>query len=165
VEVELHAFLTSALDGGDWSASRTGRFISRVRTADIHWIGGWVGPRAGLESVAKKVNCFSASARNWSPVVQPVAHSLYWLSYPGALSSVLASILFLHTVDKLWAWMFLCLRLLKLCTLFCDIYIRSWIWLWRRFCLLDSCVPQYAKSRGMWQLWGDGREPLESTEH
>jgi hypothetical protein len=27
VEVRLHAFLTSALDGGDWSASRPGRVI------------------------------------------------------------------------------------------------------------------------------------------
>jgi hypothetical protein len=26
VEVYLHLFLTSALDGGEWSASRTGRF-------------------------------------------------------------------------------------------------------------------------------------------
>jgi hypothetical protein len=26
VEVYLHAFFTSALDGGDWSASRSGRF-------------------------------------------------------------------------------------------------------------------------------------------
>jgi hypothetical protein len=26
VEVQLHAFLTSALDGGEWSASRPGRF-------------------------------------------------------------------------------------------------------------------------------------------
>jgi hypothetical protein len=26
VEVQLHAFLISALDGGEWSASRTGRF-------------------------------------------------------------------------------------------------------------------------------------------
>jgi len=26
VEVQLHAFLTSALDGGEWSAPRPGRF-------------------------------------------------------------------------------------------------------------------------------------------
>jgi hypothetical protein len=31
VEVYLHAFLTSALDGGEWSALRTGRFIPRER--------------------------------------------------------------------------------------------------------------------------------------
>jgi len=26
VEVQLHSFLTSAIDGGEWSASRSGRF-------------------------------------------------------------------------------------------------------------------------------------------
>jgi hypothetical protein len=34
--------LTSALDGGEWSASRPGRFISKERSPDTHWIGvGW----------------------------------------------------------------------------------------------------------------------------
>jgi hypothetical protein len=35
VEVQLHAFLTSAVEGGEWSASRFGRF-----TSGTHWIGG-----------------------------------------------------------------------------------------------------------------------------
>jgi hypothetical protein len=30
-----------------------GRFAYRRRTSDTQWIGGWVGPRAGLEAVAK----------------------------------------------------------------------------------------------------------------
>jgi hypothetical protein len=42
--------LTSALDGGEWSASRSGRFTPRERASVIHWIGGWVGPRAVLEN-------------------------------------------------------------------------------------------------------------------
>ena len=29
VEAQLHSFLTSALDGGEWSASRPGRFTFR----------------------------------------------------------------------------------------------------------------------------------------
>jgi hypothetical protein len=33
VEVQLHAFLTSALDGGEWSASRFSRF-----SPGTHWI-------------------------------------------------------------------------------------------------------------------------------
>jgi len=37
-----------ALDGGEWLASRPGRF-----TPGINWIGGWVGPSAGLYTVAK----------------------------------------------------------------------------------------------------------------
>jgi hypothetical protein len=44
VEVCLHSFLTSALDGSEWSPSCLGRFIS-----DTHW----VGPRACLDAVAK----------------------------------------------------------------------------------------------------------------
>jgi hypothetical protein len=42
--------LTSALDGGKWSASRPGRFTSRERVPGTHWIGGWVGPRAVLDA-------------------------------------------------------------------------------------------------------------------
>jgi hypothetical protein len=41
VDVQLHVFLTSALDGCEWSASRLGRFALR----ETHWIGGWVGHR------------------------------------------------------------------------------------------------------------------------
>jgi hypothetical protein len=51
VKVQLHAFLTSALDGGEWSASHHGRFTPRERAPGTHWIGGWVGPRAGLDAV------------------------------------------------------------------------------------------------------------------
>jgi hypothetical protein len=54
VEVYLHAFLISALDGNNRSASRTGRFIPRERAPVTHWIGGWVGPRAGLDAVVKR---------------------------------------------------------------------------------------------------------------
>jgi hypothetical protein len=32
--------LTSALDGGEWSASCPGRFTPRERTPGTHWIGG-----------------------------------------------------------------------------------------------------------------------------
>jgi hypothetical protein len=42
--------LTSALDGGEWSASRPGRFIPGERPPGTHQVGGWVGPRAGLDA-------------------------------------------------------------------------------------------------------------------
>jgi hypothetical protein len=101
--------LTSTLDGGEWSASRPGRFTPReiapnypldrrpggpqsrsgrgsedknsqplpgleppiiwpvaqrcinevtrlLGTLHTHWIGGWVGPRAGLDAVVKRKN-------------------------------------------------------------------------------------------------------------
>jgi hypothetical protein len=35
-EVWLHAFLTSALDGGEWSASRPVRFTPRERALGTH---------------------------------------------------------------------------------------------------------------------------------
>jgi hypothetical protein len=47
-------FLTSAPDAGERSASRLGRFTPREIAADNHWIGGWVGPRAGLDVVEKR---------------------------------------------------------------------------------------------------------------
>jgi hypothetical protein len=54
VEVYPHAFFTLALDGGEWSASRFGRFTSRERAPGTHWIGSWVGSRAGLDAVVKR---------------------------------------------------------------------------------------------------------------
>jgi hypothetical protein len=46
--------LTSALDGGEWSASRPGRFTPRERAPGTHWIGGWVDARAVLDAVVKR---------------------------------------------------------------------------------------------------------------
>jgi hypothetical protein len=54
VDVEIHIFLTSALVGGEWSASRLGRFTSGDRAPGTHWIGGWVDPRAGLDDLEKR---------------------------------------------------------------------------------------------------------------
>jgi hypothetical protein len=71
VEVQLHAFLTSALDGGECSTSCLGRFTPRERALGTHWIGGWVGPRAGLDAVAEKKK--PAPASNQTPDVKPVA--------------------------------------------------------------------------------------------
>jgi hypothetical protein len=53
VDVWIHIFLISALVGGEWSASRPGRFTPGERAPGTHWIGGWVGPRAGLDDLEK----------------------------------------------------------------------------------------------------------------
>jgi hypothetical protein len=51
-------FLISVLDGSECSASRPGRFTSTERAPGSYWIGGWVGPRAGLHAVQKrKLSC------------------------------------------------------------------------------------------------------------
>jgi hypothetical protein len=56
MEVELHVFLTSALDGREWLTWRPSRFTSAERTPDTHFIGGYLGSRTGLEAVAKRKN-------------------------------------------------------------------------------------------------------------
>jgi hypothetical protein len=46
-------FFTSALDGGEWSASRTGGFTPREKAPGTHSIGGWVGPRECMDALVK----------------------------------------------------------------------------------------------------------------
>jgi hypothetical protein len=53
-DVWVHVFLTSALVGGEWSASRPGSFTPRERARNTHCIGSWVGLRAGLDDVEKQ---------------------------------------------------------------------------------------------------------------
>jgi hypothetical protein len=53
-EIKLHAFLNSVLDGGEWSALSLDRFTTVERDPITHLIGGWMGPRSGLETVAKR---------------------------------------------------------------------------------------------------------------
>jgi hypothetical protein len=48
------SFLTSALDGGEWSASHPCRFTPGERVPGTHCTGGWVGPRGGLDAVERK---------------------------------------------------------------------------------------------------------------
>jgi hypothetical protein len=53
VDVQTQVFLTSALLGGEWSASRPGRFAPGERSPDTNWIGGLVCPRTGLDEFEK----------------------------------------------------------------------------------------------------------------
>jgi hypothetical protein len=66
--------LTSAVDGGEWSASRPNRFTPRERASGTHWIGGWVDPRAVLDVVVKrKIPSLRRESNLRTPIVQPVA--------------------------------------------------------------------------------------------
>jgi hypothetical protein len=66
--------LTSALNGGEWSASRPGRFAARERAPVTHWIGGWVGPRAVLKAVMKRnIPSPRRESNTRTPIVQLVA--------------------------------------------------------------------------------------------
>jgi hypothetical protein len=46
--------MEEALVGREWSASRPNRFTPGERAPGTHWIGGWVGSRAGLDGVEKR---------------------------------------------------------------------------------------------------------------
>jgi len=83
--------LTSALDEGCFTPGETAR--------STNWIGGWVGPRAGLNAVMKRK--IHAPTGNRALVVQPRALSLYWLSYPSS-NKVLAhtTVLVFHFLYK-----------------------------------------------------------------
>jgi hypothetical protein len=54
VDVSIHIFLTSALAGDQWLASRPGRFTRGERTPVTHWVGGRVDPKAGLDDLEKR---------------------------------------------------------------------------------------------------------------
>jgi hypothetical protein len=76
-----YSFCTSALDGGEWSASRPGRaFTPGERTSGSHCTGGWVGPRAGLYTeVRGKILWLSRGSNPDRPVVQRVVrHYTDW---------------------------------------------------------------------------------------
>jgi hypothetical protein len=50
VNVYIHIFLTSALAGGEGSASNPGHFTHRGETPGNRRIGGWMGLRAGQDT-------------------------------------------------------------------------------------------------------------------
>jgi hypothetical protein len=82
VDVEIHIFLTSALAGGEWSASRPGCFTPWKEPPVPNWIGGWVGPRAGMDDVEKR-KFLTLPGLELRPLDRPArSQSLYRLRYP-----------------------------------------------------------------------------------
>jgi hypothetical protein len=63
--------LTSALEGGEWSASRRGRFTPRKRAPGTHWIGGWVDTL-----VKRKIPSPCRQSNLRTPIVQSAAHTM-----------------------------------------------------------------------------------------
>jgi hypothetical protein len=85
VDLQIHVLLISALAGGVLSASCPGRFTPGERAAGTLWIGGWVGPRTGMDAVEKR-KFFPVSGLELQPLYRPArSQSLYRLSYPGYL--------------------------------------------------------------------------------
>jgi hypothetical protein len=58
--------LTSALDGGEWSASIRSQFTPRKRAAGTHWIGGWVV----VFKMYLPINLVTHVFLNWIPYVK-----------------------------------------------------------------------------------------------
>jgi hypothetical protein len=51
---EFYIFLTSALVGGEQSASCPGHFTRGERAPGTDWMGAWVGPRTGLDKMDER---------------------------------------------------------------------------------------------------------------
>jgi hypothetical protein len=61
------------------------RFIPEERTTGTHCPGGWVGPRAGLNTEDKgKILSPLSGIEHRSPGRPARSQTLYWLSYPGS---------------------------------------------------------------------------------
>jgi hypothetical protein len=99
-DVWNHVILTSAIVGGEGSASRYGRFSAGEMAPGTHWIGGLVGPRTGLDDVERRkilliprleLRTLGRSARS---------QLLYRLRYPGSSNTCvsLIFILVLHSI-------------------------------------------------------------------
>jgi hypothetical protein len=81
VDVQVHTFLTSALAEGELSASHPCRFNTGERALGI---GGWVGPRTGLDAVEKR-KFLTLPGLELRPLCRPArSQSLYRLRYPGS---------------------------------------------------------------------------------
>jgi hypothetical protein len=73
VDVQTHVFLTSALVGGEWPASHSGRFTPGERAAGTHLIGGWVDPQSRSGHGEEKILDLTGTRTPDSLVFQPVA--------------------------------------------------------------------------------------------
>jgi hypothetical protein len=63
VDVESQVFLISELVGGEWFASRHGRFTSGERTLSTHWIGPYRNSNSD-KSVVQPVAILTALFRH-----------------------------------------------------------------------------------------------------
>jgi hypothetical protein len=73
VDVQIHIFLTSALLGGEWMSFTARPLYPRGKNPLTHWIGGWVGLRAGLDDLEKRKFLPHRDSNSDPSVAQPVA--------------------------------------------------------------------------------------------
>jgi hypothetical protein len=82
-----YSFLTSELDGVSGQRHATAELCPGERTPGTHCTGGWVGPRAGLDTEARGKMLLPVPGIEPRSPGRPVrSQTLYWLSYPGSLA-------------------------------------------------------------------------------
>jgi hypothetical protein len=85
VDIYIHIFFASALAGVELLASCPDRFTSGERAPVTHWIGGWVGPRTGLDDVERK-KFLTLQELKLRPLGRSArSQSLHGLRYPGVV--------------------------------------------------------------------------------
>jgi hypothetical protein len=65
VEIQIHAILSSTLDGGESLPSCTGCFTYGERTPIAHWIRDWGGPQSWYGCGGKEKNPSSCQEPNF----------------------------------------------------------------------------------------------------
>jgi hypothetical protein len=110
-------FLTSAQDGGEWSASHPGHITPGEKSPSTHSLGGLAEPRASLDDVEKRKSL--EPVRNWTLANQLIAchctnQAITYVPYSGTLlllyccSSLSLSVDVWHSVHALLLfWFFL----------------------------------------------------------
>jgi hypothetical protein len=64
-----YSFLTLALDGVSGQRHAPAALYPRERTLVTHWIGGWMGLRAGLDTEAReKILCLCRGSKPGRPI-------------------------------------------------------------------------------------------------
>jgi hypothetical protein len=83
VDVKIQVFLTSALVGGKWSASRPCRFTPGKRAPGTHWIGDWVDLGTGVDNEEVKKFFLTLLGLEFRRLCsQARSQSLYRLCFP-----------------------------------------------------------------------------------
>jgi hypothetical protein len=163
--VQLHTFLTSALDGGEWWVSATVASL-KWKIPGTHWLGSWVGSRAGHDAAGKKEN-LSCPCKNQIPI--PWSSSPYpshCLSYPDPLYPNVSHYSEAPHPTRILAWNALSVNVLNFlwsffCTNHIDVFlvlVMMWtVLLMFRISLLPSSTRRSNYWRSLGHVSADGR--------
>jgi hypothetical protein len=87
MDIQIYVFLSLELAGGEWSASRPGRFTPKEGTPVTQWIGGLVALITRLDNMERR-KILPLKELKLRPLGRPSRRqSVYPLSHPGSTSS------------------------------------------------------------------------------